>query len=81
MIPLVPSSTTPSTSHVSHSFMSSSLSSHDWCSSADTQIRIGLSILQDLADGMDSSDKGVDQEDEIQQRLRYSRLVLESPVS
>jgi len=63
--PPAPSSATPNTSH---SFASSSSSSY---SSADAQFGIGLSLLQDLANGIDSSDE--DEEDDIWRRLRYSR--------
>jgi len=76
--PLAPSSATPNTSH---SFASSSSPSYDHHSSADAQIGIGLSLLQDLANGMDSSDEDEDEEDEVRWRLRYSRWSVHSLMS
>jgi hypothetical protein len=68
--PSAPSSATPNTSH---SFASSSSStSYDRRSSADAQVGIGLSLLQDLANGMDSSDEDEDEEDDARRRLRWS---------
>ncbi|KIM37247.1 hypothetical protein M413DRAFT_448563 [Hebeloma cylindrosporum] len=69
------SSATPNTSL---SFASSSSSSYDRRSSADAQVGIGLSLLQDLANGMDSSDEDEDEEDEVRRRLRYSRWSVRS---
>jgi len=68
--PPAPSLATPNTSR---SFASSSLSSYDWRSLTDAQVGIGLSLLQDLANGMDSSDEDEDEEDDIRRRLRYSK--------
>ena len=61
------------TSNTSHSFASSSSSPYNQRSSADAQVETGLSLLQDLANGMDSSDEDEDEDDDIRRRLRYSR--------
>jgi len=68
--PPPPSAATPNTSH---SFASFSFSSGDQCSSADAQVGIGLSLLQDPANGMDSSGEDEDKENNIRWRLRYLR--------
>ena len=73
--PPVPSSATPNTS------LSFASSSYDHRSSADAQIGIGLSLLQDLANGMDSSDEDEDEADEVRRRLRYSRWSVHSPLA
>jgi hypothetical protein len=52
--PPAPSSATP---NITYSFASSPSTSYDRRSSADAQVGIGLSLLQDLANGMDSSKK------------------------
>jgi len=66
------SATTPTTSH---SFTSSSSSLYDPFSSADTQVGIGLSLLQDLANGMTSTRKPSSSE----QHLRLESPLLYSP--
>ena len=54
------------------------IDSYDQCSSADTQVGIGLSLLQDLANGMDSSDEEQHEYDDVRRRLGYSRWSVHS---
>jgi hypothetical protein len=63
-----PPSATPNTSH---SFASSLSTSYDRRSSADAQVGIGLSLLQNLANWTDDKD-GEDEEDDVPRRLRWS---------
>lgn len=50
-----------------------SLSSYNWCSSTDAQVGINFSLLQDLANGMDSLNEEGNEADKVQQRLRVLR--------